>query len=81
MATFLLHYADFTTANNGNSINNNHNNNFKKAMITAIFTGHLLCSKPQSPYYVASPKIAILFILHRSVLKLIVIILISQGRN
>lgn len=54
MATFLLDYADFTTANNGNSINNNHNNNFKKAMITAIFTGHLLCSKPQNCHFVYS---------------------------
>lgn len=56
MATFLLDYADFTTANNGNSINNNHNNNFKKAMITAIFTGHLLCSKPQNCHFVYSSQ-------------------------
>lgn len=56
MATFLLDYVDFTTANNGNSINNNHHHNFKKAMITAIFTGHLLCSNLPNCHFVYSSQ-------------------------
>lgn len=76
MAPCFLDYIDFNSDNNDNYIRNNHNNNFNKIMRVAIFIGHLLYSKPHTPF-----AAVILFIFHRNSLKLKIIIPVSQGRN
>lgn len=74
-AALPSHYIDFNTDNNDNYINN-HNNNLNKIIIVAIFIGSLLYNKSHEPL-----ATVILFILHSNPSKMIIKILISQGRS